>query len=101
MESQNSTEKIPEKKITDDSTLSDKIPNLIESIEHLTKIQNKIYKQNQLGHAFLRGTLFALGSTVGLAVTLAILFYLLKALGIFDNFNDILNNANDIKNIYN
>ena len=73
---------------------------LITSMEKLTKIQTKIQKQGTLGPTILRATAYALGSTLGLAVVVSILFYILKVLGIFDSMSTLLDSAKELKNIY-
>lgn len=80
--------------------LIDSIDQLNHSITKLTEIQRKIAKQNKLGPTLIRATAYALGSTLGLAIVISILFYILKALGIFDSLSNLLQSAKDLKSLY-
>lgn len=73
---------------------------LITSIDKLTEIQKKIEKQSKLGPTLIRATAYTLGSTLGLAIVVSILFYILKVLGIFDSMSTLLDSAKELKNIY-
>lgn len=77
------------------------LDRLISSVDKLTAIQNRVYRQNKIGFSVLRGIGYGLGSTVGLALILALIFFLLKSIGLFDNLEIIFRSLNDVKDIYN
>ncbi len=76
------------------------IDRLISAIETLVVIQKKVEKQNRLGPTIIRAIFYALGSTLGLAIVSAVIFYLLNAFGIFGSLTNLLNSAKDLKNMY-
>jgi len=69
---------------------------LIDSVDKLTAVQKKVAKQHRLAPTIIRAIAYALGSTLGLAIVISIIFYILKSVGLFDNLIEILNNLKDL-----
>jgi hypothetical protein len=88
------------KKSENNNSRPSEIAILTMSIDQLTKINEKIYRRSSLLYSFLNGVFVAMGSTIGLAIVLSIVIYVLKLLGIFDMLSPILNQAKDLKDIY-
>jgi hypothetical protein len=69
---------------------------LISSIEKLTKAQERIIFQNTYWHSLLRGLFWAIGSTIGFALFLSIVIYLLRLMGLFNYLSPFFNNVSDL-----
>lgn len=70
---------------------------LISTMDKLVAIQKKVEKHHRIGPTIVRGVAYALGSTLGLAIVVSIIFYILKSLGLFDNLTNIMDNLKDLK----
>ncbi|MDO8513805.1 MAG: hypothetical protein Q7S37_04860 [bacterium] len=73
---------------------------LIQATNQLTDIQKKIYKQNKIGPVMIRSIAYALGSTLGLALVISILFYILKSIGVLDSLSGVFGDLKDLKDLY-
>lgn len=100
MEQTNQPNQDQSKKAGPKNDITSPTERLIEAIDKLTATQKKIEKQNRIGPTILRAVAYALGSTIGLAVVVSIIFYILKSFGLFDSFGAMFQNVKDLKNLY-
>lgn len=71
---------------------------LIASLNSLVATNQRLSKQMGLGYSFLRGIVSGLGSTLGLAIVLALIIFILQQIGVLDFFKPVINSLRDLQN---
>lgn len=87
------------KEASTDKDLVITIDRLISATEKLTIVQKKIERQNRIGFILLKSIAYALGSTLGLAIVISIILFILKSIGVFDNLTPLLDGLKDLKTL--